>query len=65
MSSIESILIVARLTLREAVRRRLLWALVGLTVLIVVLTWWGFSRIAEVIAGHRARSRCSASRRFS
>ena len=43
-----SILIIARLTLREAVRRRLLWALVGLTVLIVGLTWWGFSRIAEV-----------------
>ena len=48
MSGIESILIVARLTLREAFRRRLLWALVGLTALIIVLTWWGFSRIAEV-----------------
>ena len=47
MSSLDSILIVARLTLREAVRRRLLWTLVGLTVLIVVLTWWGFSRISE------------------
>jgi ABC-type transport system involved in multi-copper enzyme maturation permease subunit len=41
-----SILVIARLTLREAGRRRLLWALAGLTVLIVVLTWWGFSRIA-------------------
>jgi len=48
MSSFGSILIVARLTLREAIRRRLLWALVGLTVLIVALTWWAFSRIAEV-----------------
>ncbi|HJX67262.1 MAG TPA: ABC transporter permease [Candidatus Limnocylindrales bacterium] len=48
MSSLESIVIVARLTLREAFRRRLLWALVGLTALIIVLTWWGFSRIAEV-----------------
>lgn len=48
MSSLESIAIVARLTLREAFRRRLLWALVGLTALIIVLTWWGFSRIAEV-----------------
>ena len=47
MSSLQSIAIVARLTLREAVRRRLLWALVGLTILIVVLTWWAFSRIAE------------------
>ncbi len=46
--SVSSILIIARLTLREAFRRRLLWALVGLTVLIVGLTWWGFSRIAEV-----------------
>jgi len=42
-----SILIVARLTLREAVRRRLLWSLVGLTGLIVVLTWWAFGRISE------------------
>lgn len=47
MSGIASILIVARLTLREAFRRRLLWALVGLTVLIVLLTAWGFSRLAE------------------
>jgi ABC-type Na+ efflux pump permease subunit len=47
VSGLESIAIVARLTLREAVRRRLLWALVGLTILIVVLTWWAFSRISE------------------
>jgi ABC-type transport system involved in multi-copper enzyme maturation permease subunit len=47
MSGLGSIAIVARLTLREAVRRRLLWALAGLTALIVVLTWWGFSRVAE------------------
>ncbi len=47
MNSAGSILIIARLTLREAIRRRLLWALFGLTVLIAVLTWWGFSRIAE------------------
>ena len=47
MRSLATILIIARLTLREAVRRRLLWALVGLTVVIVVLTAWGFSRLAE------------------
>jgi hypothetical protein len=47
VSSLQSILIVARLTLREAVRRRLLWSLVGLTILIVVLTWWAFARVAE------------------
>ena len=45
--SLGSILIVARLTLREALRRRLLWALVGLTVLIVAITGWGFQRAAE------------------
>lgn len=48
MSRLGSIYIIARLTLREAIRRRLLWALVGLTALIVVLTWWGFSRISDV-----------------
>ena len=48
MSSLQAISIMARLTLREAFRRRLLWVLVGLTVLIVVLTWWAFGRIAEV-----------------
>jgi hypothetical protein len=47
MSAARSILIMARLTLREALRRRLLWALVGLTLMLVVLTWWGFSRIVE------------------
>jgi ABC-type transport system involved in multi-copper enzyme maturation permease subunit len=48
VNSLGSILIIARLTLREAVRRRILWALVGLTILIVVLTYWAFSRISEV-----------------
>lgn len=47
MSGIEPIAIIARLTLREAFRRRLLWVLVGLTALIVVLTWWAFGRIAD------------------
>jgi ABC-type transport system involved in multi-copper enzyme maturation permease subunit len=47
VTSIQSIVIIARLTLREAVKRRLLWVLAGLTALIVVLTWWAFSRIAE------------------
>lgn len=45
--SLRSIHIVTRLTLREALRRRLLWALVGLTVLIVAVTGWGFQRAAE------------------
>jgi ABC-type transport system involved in multi-copper enzyme maturation permease subunit len=47
MNSIEPIWIIARLTLREAFRRRLLWVLVGLTAVIVVLTWWAFGRIAD------------------
>jgi ABC-type transport system involved in multi-copper enzyme maturation permease subunit len=47
MSSLSPIFIIARLTLREVVRRRLLWSLAGLTVIIVVLTWWGFGRIAD------------------
>ena len=41
------VLVIARLTLREALRRRLMWALVGLTLVIVVLTWWAFGRISE------------------
>ncbi len=47
MISLRTVAVVGRLTLREAFRRRLLWALAGLTALIVVLTWWGFSRLAE------------------
>ena len=47
MSSIAAIAIIARLTLREAVRRKLLWSLAGLTVAIAVLTAWGFSRLAD------------------
>ncbi|HEX8939275.1 MAG TPA: ABC transporter permease [Candidatus Limnocylindrales bacterium] len=46
--SARAVLVIARLTLREAVRRRLLWALVGLTVVIVAVTGWGFQRIAEL-----------------
>lgn len=47
MSGIRPILIIARLTLSEVGRRRLLWALVALTVAITLLTAWGFSRLAE------------------
>ena len=38
---------IARLSLREAIRRRLLWALVGLTALLVVITAWAFQRLIE------------------
>jgi ABC-type transport system involved in multi-copper enzyme maturation permease subunit len=37
-----NVLLIARLTLLEALRRRLLWALVVLTIGVVVLTGWGF-----------------------
>src|SRR5665811_1804460 len=36
---------IARLSLLEALRRRLLWALIGLTVLLVVVTAWAFQRL--------------------
>lgn len=45
--NVAAVITIARLTLREAVRRRLLWALAGLTVVLVILTFWAFSRIAE------------------
>ena len=38
---------IARLALLEALRRRLLWALVGLTLLLVVVTAWAFARLVE------------------
>jgi ABC-type transport system involved in multi-copper enzyme maturation permease subunit len=39
---------IVRLTLLEAVRRRLLWALAGLTVLSVAVTTWGVDRLVDV-----------------
>ena len=42
------VLVVAGLTLREAVRRRLAWALLFLTVLVVVVTGWGFDRFVQL-----------------
>jgi ABC-type transport system involved in multi-copper enzyme maturation permease subunit len=43
-----AIFVIARLTLREAFRRRLLWALVGLTLVLVVATGWLFGKAAEL-----------------
>jgi ABC-type transport system involved in multi-copper enzyme maturation permease subunit len=40
------VLTLAGLTLREAARRRVLWALAALTVALLVLSAWGFSRLA-------------------
>ncbi len=39
---------ILRLTLREAVRRRLIWALLVMTVLVVVITGWGFERVVAI-----------------
>src|ERR687893_2961886 len=46
MTSAMTILTIAALTLREAVRRRVLLALVLLTVLLLALSGWGFTRLA-------------------
>ncbi|RBY86188.1 ABC transporter permease [Blastococcus sp. TF02A-26] len=40
-----AVLTIARLTVREAARRRVLWALAVLTVALLVLSGWGFSRL--------------------
>ncbi len=45
MISFRTIRTVAALTLREASRRRVLLALVGLTVVLLALSGWGFSRL--------------------
>jgi ABC-type transport system involved in multi-copper enzyme maturation permease subunit len=42
------VIAIVRLTLVEAVRRRLLWALAGLTVLSVAVTTWGVDRLVDV-----------------
>ena len=44
---------IVRLTLLEALRRRLLWALVGLTIAVVLLTGWG---VALLVANARSRA---------
>jgi ABC-type transport system involved in multi-copper enzyme maturation permease subunit len=48
-----NVLIIARLTLLEALRRRLLWALGVLTITVVALTAWGF---ALLVANARERA---------
>ena len=45
-----NILVFARLTLLEASRRKVLWALLGLAVLIIGLSFWGFARLPAVHA---------------
>lgn len=42
-----AVLTMAALTLREAVRRRVVWALTALTLALLLLSAWGFSRLAS------------------
>ena len=45
MTSIRVALTVAALTVQEAARRRVLWALAGMTVVLLALSAWGFSKL--------------------
>lgn len=51
MTSARTVLTIAALTLREATRRRVLLALAVLTVVLLSLSGWGFSRLAAESAG--------------
>ena len=46
MTTARTVLTIAALTLREASRRRVLWAVAVLTVALLALSGWGFSRLA-------------------
>ena len=46
MTTVRTVAIIAALTLREATRRRVLVALVVLTVALLAMSGWGFSRLA-------------------
>jgi ABC-type transport system involved in multi-copper enzyme maturation permease subunit len=51
MSTATTVLTIAALTLREASRRRVLLALVALTVVLLAVSGWGFSRLAAESGG--------------
>jgi ABC-type transport system involved in multi-copper enzyme maturation permease subunit len=56
-----AILTIALATLREAARRRLLIALAILTIVVAVLSGWGFHRLLQIPCGEAGRPRpCSA-----
>ena len=46
MTSAKTVVTVAALTLREATRRRVVLAIVALTILLLAVSGWGFSRLA-------------------
>jgi ABC-type transport system involved in multi-copper enzyme maturation permease subunit len=56
MTSVRTVATIAALTLREASRRRAVLALASLTVVLLVLSWWGFSRLAAVSGDARLTS---------
>ena len=43
---------IARLTVREASRRRILWTLVGLSILSIALVTWGVDRLVQLAREH-------------
>jgi ABC-type transport system involved in multi-copper enzyme maturation permease subunit len=45
---VTAIAIIARLTVAEAARRRIIWVLLGLTVVSVLLTSWGIERLVSL-----------------
>lgn len=47
MSSVRTMVTIAALTLREASRRRVVLALAGLTLVLLVMSAWGFSKLAS------------------
>ena len=51
MTTARTVLTIAALTLREASRRRVVLALAGLTVVLLILSGWGFSRVAAEAGG--------------
>jgi ABC-type transport system involved in multi-copper enzyme maturation permease subunit len=51
VSSVRTVGTIAALTLREAARRRVLRSLVALTAVLLVLSAWGFSRLASEFGG--------------
>lgn len=51
MTTARTVVIIAALTLREASRRRVVLAVAGLTVVLLVLSGWGFSRVAAEAGG--------------
>jgi ABC-type transport system involved in multi-copper enzyme maturation permease subunit len=51
-----TVLTVAALTLREASRRRVLWALAAMTLALLALSAWGFAKLADVQPGSELTS---------